>query len=78
MHWNGAVLDSIDTVVRFAESMTWNGTHPTVDVISTLYATGIKLTKDAMQAVEAHIQRLPGLDKWFVDILPVTPLLEAN
>jgi hypothetical protein len=78
MHWNGAVLDSIDTVIRFAETMTWNGKHPTVDVISTLYATGIKLTKEAMQTVEAQIQRLPGLDKWFVDILPGTPISRAN
>ncbi len=78
MHWNGAVLDSIDTVIRFAETMTWNGKHPTVDVISTRYATGIKLTKEAMQTVETHMQRLPGLDKWFVDILPGTPLSRAN
>ena len=78
MHWNGAVLDSIESVIRFAESMTWNGKHPTVKVMSRLYATGIKLTKEAMQTVETQIQRLPGLEKWFVDILPMTPLSRAH
>lgn len=72
MHWNGALLDSIETVLRFGETMTWNGNHPIVEVLTTTYATGVKLTKDAMQVVEAQIQRLPGLDKWFVDILPAT------
>jgi transposase len=24
-HWNGALLDSVDTVLRFAQSLTWKG-----------------------------------------------------
>lgn len=77
MHWNGALLDSIDTVLRFAESMTWNGNHPIVELITTTYTSGVKLTKDAMQVVEAQIQRLPELGKWFVDIVPMAPALRA-
>ena len=78
MHWNAALLDSIDTVLRFAESMTWNGNHPMVELITTTYASGVKLTKDAMQLVEAQIQRHPELGKWFVDIVPTPPTLRAN
>ena len=69
-HWNGTILDTIDTVVQFTASMTWCGQHPVVDLITTAYATGVRLTKAAMERIEAQITRLPGLEKWFVDIAP--------
>ncbi len=68
-HWNGSLLDSIDTVLRFAETMTWKGKRPVVDSVTTVYHSGITLTQEAMAAVEAHLTRLPGLEKWFVDIV---------
>jgi hypothetical protein len=68
-HWNGALLDSVDAVLQFASTMTWKGEHPVVEQVTTTYQTGIKLTKEAMNRVEAQIQRLPCLGKWFVDIL---------
>jgi hypothetical protein len=67
-HWNGALLDSIDAVVQVATTMTWNGAHPVVELVTTTYQTGVKLTKEAMAVVETHLTRLPELAKWFVDI----------
>jgi len=67
-HWNGALLDSVDTVVRFAQTMTWKGKHPTVELVTSVYQTGVKLTKEAMHVVETHLQRWSSLEKWFVDI----------
>ena len=72
-HWNGTLLDSIEAVLEFAASMTWKGQHPAVELVTTTYQTGIKLTKDAMDQVEAHLERLPGLEKWFVDIVGSSP-----
>lgn len=72
-HWNGSLLDSIDAVIQFATTMTWKGQHPVVEVVETLYQSGVKLTKEAMDLVEAQITRLPGLGKWFVDIVPTSP-----
>jgi len=69
-HWNGALLDSIDAVLQFAATMTWKGVHPIVALVTTTYQTGVTLTKEAMEAVEAKIERLPHLGKWFVDIVP--------
>lgn len=69
-HWNGTLLDSIDTVLQFAKTMTWQGKHAIVELVTTVYETGVTLTKDAMQRVEAQIKRLPVLGKWFVDIVP--------
>lgn len=77
-HWNGSILDEIDTVLQFARSMTWNGHHPVVNLVTQTYQTGVKLTKRAMAEVETQIQRLDefevdgkllNLGKWFVDIL---------
>ena len=77
-HWHGALLDSIATVIQFATTMTWKGKCPVVELVTTTYQTGVKLTKEAMQTVETQIQRLPGLDKWFVDIVPTSASIRAT
>jgi acetylglutamate synthase len=69
-HWNGSLLDSVDTVIQFASTMTWKGIHPVVRLVTKTYQTGVTLKKDAMNAIEARIQRLPKLGKWFVEIKP--------
>jgi transposase len=69
-HWNGSILDTVDTVLNFTASMTWRGLHPLVELVTTVYETGVKLTKAAMAEIEAQIARRPGLGKWFVDIMP--------
>ena len=70
-HWNGALLDSLDTVQRYAATMTWKGAHPTVALVTTGDERGVTLTKDQMALVDAHLTRLPLLEKWCVDIHPV-------
>jgi len=67
-HWNGALLDSVDAVLQYAETMTWKGQHPVVELVTATYQTGIKLSQEAMAAIEAQIERLPQLGKWFLDI----------
>jgi transposase len=68
-HWNGALLDSIDAALQFTRTMTWKGAHPVVARVTTTYQTGVKLTKEALNLVEAQIERRPDLGKWFVDIV---------
>lgn len=67
-HWNGSLLDSVDAVLQFTRTMTWKGKHPVVELVTTTYQTGVKLTKEAMKALETQFQRLPFLGKWFVDL----------
>jgi transposase len=69
-HWSGSILDSVETVVKFTDSMTWKGLHPIVELITTVYRTGVKLPKKDMDLLENQFLRLPGLDKWFIDIAP--------
>jgi transposase len=49
-HWNGTLLDSIDTVLQFAKTMTWQGKHAIVELVTTVYETGVTLTKDGVSA----------------------------
>lgn len=76
-HWNGALLDTLDTVLEFARTMTWKGKHPIVSLVTTTYASGVRLGKQAMQALEAQITRQAGLEKWFVDIYPAAPVAQG-
>jgi hypothetical protein len=77
-HWNGALLDSVDAVVQYARTMTWKGHHPVVELVTTTYQTGVKLTKEAMKVVETQLERVPNLDKWFVDIVYPSPPLRDS
>jgi hypothetical protein len=71
--WNGSLLDTVEAAIGFATSMRWKGEHPTVvPWLHKTYDKGVKLTKHAMQAVEDRLERLPGLEKWFVRITPAS------
>ena len=72
-HWNGSVLDSIPTALRFARTMTWKGKHPLVELVTKSYSKGVRLTKQEMEELEKQIVRLPGLDKWFVTFPNTSP-----
>lgn len=67
-HWSGSLLDSVETVLRFAETLTFKGKQPVVKLIDRVYQTGVKLTRKAMAELEQQIKRLPHLPKWFVEI----------
>lgn len=68
-HWRGELLDSVDKVVGLANTMKWNGKNPVVKVVEKIYETGVRLSKSAMNEYEKIINRLKGLENWFVDIL---------
>jgi transposase len=67
-HWNGSLLDSVDAVLNFAQTLTFKDKNPVVTLVEKVYSTGVKLTHLAMEKVEKHLQRLPNLKKWFVEI----------
>ena len=69
-NWNGDLLDSEETVIKFAETMTWNEKQPTVKTVEKIYELGQKLTPKVMKSYEKVIDRLAGLEDWFVTIFP--------
>jgi len=69
-HWNGDLLDSVEAVVGFAKSMTYKGQHPNVTLIEQVYETGKKLGKKVMDLYEKVLDRMAGIGKWFLTIIP--------
>ena len=72
-HWNGDLLDSRQTVLRLASTMTYNGFSPLIRLVETVYHTGIRLSTRAMADLEHCLERLTGLEKWFVRSVPSPP-----
>lgn len=64
-------LDSMETVVRFAQSMTWQEKSPIVKTVQKIYATGKKLSQKTMSLLEKCFEREENLGKWFVQIAPI-------
>jgi hypothetical protein len=69
-HWNGAKLINVETMLRWAGSMTWKGLYPVIKVTEKIYEKGISLTKSAMLSVEKYLARNPLLPKWDILINP--------
>ena len=72
-HWNGSLLDTVETALNFAQTMAWHGRHPVVKLVEKTYQTGVRLTPKEMKKLEKRFERLSGLEKWFVRIEPVPP-----
>jgi Rhodopirellula transposase DDE domain len=71
-HWNGTQLKDINTMLKWAQSMTWKGIHPIVKLNQQTYSKGISLTKVDMRGIEKRLKRNPELPKWDILIQPVS------
>jgi hypothetical protein len=69
-HWNGTLLNSVEAVVQWARTMTWKGAHPIVRLIETTYDRGVRIAKDAFEAIESRLQRHDKLPKYDLLIQP--------
>jgi hypothetical protein len=72
LHWNGTKLVDVETMLEWANSMTWKGIHPIVELSRKVYQKGVALSKRAMHVVEARLVRHAELPKWDILILPAT------
>jgi len=70
MHWNGSLLDSVDTVLAWARTMTWKATRPIVHLLEKTYETGVRLAQKAFKLIEARLKRDEALPKYCVRIQP--------
>lgn len=69
-HIEGDIMDTIETTIKFAESMTYNGKNPFVKLVDQVYETGVKVTKKAMEKYNEFVDRMPKLEKWSLTISP--------
>jgi hypothetical protein len=70
-HWCGELLTSTEEILGLARTMTYRGIVPaTVKLIRKVYEKGVRLTKKQMLQIENRLQRLKGLEKYFISIAP--------
>jgi Rhodopirellula transposase DDE domain len=69
--WNGTLLDSVTTVVNWANNMTWHGLNPTVYLVETIYPKGVKRSKHELEPSLPFWQRSKTLPKWDVTVVPI-------
>ena len=69
-HWGGALLDSAETIEKYIKTMTYAGKHPEVKTVNMEYKTGVKLSEVAMKVYEKALDRMEGIEKWFVHLSP--------
>lgn len=69
-YWNGTLLTSVETALRWAANMTWNGFNPMVHLVEGNYSKGVKLTKQELAPWLEHWHVHDNLPKWAVTISP--------
>lgn len=69
-YWNGDPLRTIKKALGLAEGMTYKGVHPIVRLVTKTYAKGVKLSNSLRGIYEKALDRLLGLEKWFITITP--------
>jgi hypothetical protein len=68
--WNGAILESVETALQWANNMTWKGISPLVQHIITPYPKGVKPLPQDLDDYLPFWQRSDALPKWDITILP--------
>jgi hypothetical protein len=69
-HWNGTLLSTIETALRWAGTMTWKGGHPFIKLLEGVYEKGVRLSRKTMEVYEQRLERSTNLPKWNVVIRP--------
>jgi len=70
VHWGGALLDCEETIKGYIESATYDQKHLKAEIIETVYETGIKVKTKIMNLYEKALERIAGLEDYFVRISP--------
>ena len=69
-HWSGELLDSIEAVIGFASTMTYNGVRAAVRLAEKSYEKGVTVSRTLMAEANKHVQRAAGIPKYLVTISP--------
>jgi transposase len=69
-HWSGTLLNSIETTLEWAKTMTWKGLNPTVELLETTYKKGVTICKKMYKVIAARLERHVDLSKYYVTINP--------
>ena len=68
--WQGAILDSVDTVLNWAKTMKWKGQSPVVHHVTQTYEKGISVKADDLESFRVDWLPSQMLPKWAITIAP--------
>ncbi len=66
--WNWAILDTVDTALKWAWNMTWKGINPIINKVNWVYERWIKVTKDELVKFKEFWKPSESLSKWDISI----------
>ena len=66
--WNGAILDSVETVCQWASNMAWKGFNPVVHPITHVYEKGITVDTHTLAPYQADWHPSLTLPKWAITV----------
>ena len=69
-HWSGTLLNSIETTLEWAKTMTWKGLNPVVKLLETTYEKGVSVCKKMFKVIACRFDRHAELGKYYVTIHP--------
>jgi len=64
--WNGAILDSLSTMLAWARNMSWKGKNPTVHHVTQVYERGVKVDADSLAPFRVDWLPSDALPRWSV------------
>lgn len=70
-YWHGAILDSVESALRWAANMTWKGIKPIIHLVTHTYEKKIKVASDDLQQYKDFWFPSQLLPKWDITILPL-------
>ncbi len=69
-YWNGAILQSVEDVLRWASNMTWKGIKPLIHLVEGTYEKNISVPDDELADYKQHWHCSDALPKWDINIIP--------
>jgi len=69
-HWRATLLNTIETTLEWAKTMTWKGISPVIKLVETTYQKGVRMTKKAFNTLANRIDRDASLPKYYLTIRP--------
>ena len=67
-HWNGTILSTVETALKWASTMTWRGVRPIIELVEGVYERGVTLSRMEFGPVLERLGKSANLKKWSVKI----------
>ena len=68
-YWNGTVLDSVSTALKWAANMTWKGISPIIHLVTTTYLKGVKVLPLELEQYLDFWHRSETLPQWDITVV---------